>query len=119
MEQETNSTQNRAANNSNNDIFNDLVNNQEVMAFTGANAAINSMNMGFEQGVHYERVGNARKLTASEFTYNSKLGFISLRQSLNNAEVLGVVYEYTLDGQTYQVGTLATRWVYSARLSSS
>ena len=103
----TTPTQNRAANNSNNDIFNDLVNNQEVMAFTGANAAINSMNMGFEQGVHYERVGNARKLTASEFTYNSKLGFISLRQSLNNAEVLGVAYEYTLDGQTYQVGTLA------------
>ena len=48
-----------------------------------------------------------QKLTPSEFTFNSKLGFISLRQSLNNAEVLAVAYEYTLDGQTYQVGTLA------------
>lgn len=103
----TSPTQNRAANNANNDIFDDFVSNPAVMEFTGANAAINAMNIGYEQGVHYERVGNARKLTPSEFTFNSKLGFISLRQSLNNAEVLAVAYEYTLDGQTYQVGTLA------------
>ena len=32
-----------------------------------------------ETGVHYERVGNAR-LSPSEFTYNSRLGFISLRR---------------------------------------
>jgi cell surface protein SprA len=100
-------TNNRAATNDNNDIFSDLVNNPDVMSFTGANSAINSMNMGFEQGVHFERVGNARKLNESEFSFNSKLGFISLRQSLNNAEVLGVAYEYTLDGETYQVGTMA------------
>jgi cell surface protein SprA len=100
-------TSNRASNNANNDLFDDLVNNDEVMGYTGANAAIVAMNMGFEQGVHYERVGNARKLTSSEFSFNSKLGFISLRQSLNNAEVLAVAYEYTLNGETYQVGTLA------------
>jgi cell surface protein SprA len=109
---ETNPNSNRAANNYNNDIFSDLVNNSEVMGFTGANAAISALyptssDYKFEQGVHYERVGNARKLTASEFTFNSKLGFISLRQSLNNAEVLAVAYEYTLEGVTYQVGTLA------------
>ncbi len=52
-------------------------------------------------------MGNARKLNTSEFSYNSRLGFISLRQSLNNAEVLGVSYEYTLNGQTFQVGTLS------------
>ena len=101
-------TANKAANNDNNDIFQDFVSNESIMGFTGANAAIQGvMPMQFAQGVHYERVGNARKLTQSEFTYNSRLGFISLRQSLNNAEVLGVAYEYTLDGQTYQVGTLA------------
>ena len=104
---ETFPTSNRAANNANNDLFDDLVSNDEVMGYTGANAAIVAMNMGFEQGVHYERVGNARKLTSSEFSFNSKLGFISLRQSLNNAEVLAVAYEYTLNGETYQVGTLA------------
>ena len=57
--------------------------------------------------MHYERVGNARRLSPSEFTYNSRLGFISLRQALNNAEVLAVAYEYTLNGETYQVGTLS------------
>ena len=104
---ETSPTSNRASNNANNDLFEDLVSNDAVMGFSGANAAIVAMNMGFEQGVHYERVGNARKLMPSEFSYNSKLGFISLRQSLNNAEVLAVAYEYTLEGNTYQVGTLA------------
>ncbi|PCJ81764.1 MAG: hypothetical protein COA49_04475 [Bacteroidetes bacterium] len=103
----TSPTSNRAANNANNDIFEDLINNDAVMAFSGANAAILDMNMDFVQGVHYERVGNARKLMASEYSYNSKLGFISLRQSLNNAEVLAVAYEYTLNGNTYQVGTLS------------
>ncbi len=103
----TNPTSNRASNNENNDIFEDLISNNEVMGFSGANAAIVAMNMGFEQGVHYERVGNARKLMPSEYSYNSRLGFISLRQSLNNAEVLAVAYEYTLEGNTYQVGTLA------------
>ncbi|MEY3399117.1 MAG: cell surface protein SprA, partial [Bacteroidota bacterium] len=93
--------------NLNNDIYLDMVENPEVMGFTGANAAINSMYPYFDQGIHYERVGNARKLNPSEFSYNSRLGFISLRQSLNNAEVLGVSYEYTLNGQTYQVGTLS------------
>ena len=35
------------------------------------------------------------------------MGFISLRQALNNAEVLAVAYEYTLGGETYQVGTIS------------
>jgi len=102
---------NHPPNNYNNDIFHDFVNNEQIMGYTEANTAIGAYRASnftkFEQGVHYERVGNARKLTPSEFTYNSRLGFISLRQSLNNAEVLGVAYEYTLNGQTYQVGTLA------------
>lgn len=102
---ETSPTDNKASNNKNNDIFEDFVNNPAIMGFTGANEAI--IADGYVQGIHYERVGNARKLTPSEFTYNSRLGFISLRQSLNNAEVLAVAYEYTLDGQTYQVGTLS------------
>jgi hypothetical protein len=93
--------------NLNNDIFLDMIENDAIMNFTGANAAIGTMYPFFDQGVHYERVGNARKLNTSEFSYNSRLGFISLRQSLNNAEVLGVSYEYTLNGQTYQVGTLS------------
>ena len=36
------------------------------------------------------------------------LGFISLNQSLNNDQVLGVSYQYTYAGKTYQVGELST-----------
>ncbi|MFM7310068.1 MAG: cell surface protein SprA, partial [Flavobacteriales bacterium] len=58
-------------------------------------------------GTHFERVNNMRKLTPSEYSFNNRLGFISLKQSLNNAEVLAVAYEYTLNGNTYQVGTIS------------
>lgn len=97
----------RNPHNLNNDIYLDMVENEQVMSYTGANAAIAGMGMGYQQGIHYERVGNARMLNPSEYSYNSRLGFISLRQALNNAEVLAVSYEYTLNGQTYQIGTLS------------
>lgn len=93
--------------NENNQLYNLMVNNPDVLNFTNANAAISGAIGGIRQGIHYERVGNARRLTSSEYTFNSRLGFISLRQALNNAEVLAVSYEYTLNGQTYQVGTLS------------
>lgn len=96
----------RNPHNGNNEIFGDMVGDPNVLDFTNANAAISSYGF-YQQGVHYERVGNARKLDPSEYTFNSRLGFISLRQALNNAEVLAVSYEYTLNGETYQVGTLS------------
>jgi hypothetical protein len=93
--------------NENNELYSIMTGNPDVLNYTGANAAIESLGLGLRQGIHYERVGNARKLNSSEYTFNSRLGFISLRQALNNAEVLAVSYEYTLNGQTYQVGTLS------------
>lgn len=62
----------------------------------------------FVQAVDYEKVENAKKLTEAEFTYNAQLGYISLNIPLNNDEVLGVAYEYTLRGETYQVGEFST-----------
>ncbi len=97
----------RNPSNKNNELFDQMVNDPDVMGFTGSIAAIGNMGLGLNQGVHFERVGNARKLAATEFTYNNRLGFISLRQALNNAEVLAVAYEYTLNGETYKVGTLS------------
>ena len=108
LEPSTEATSDRAPNNYNNDLFRSMTLDEGVMSYTGANQAISTALSGdLKQGVHYERVGNARKLNPSEFTYNSRLGFISLRQALNNAEVLAVAYEYTLNGETYQVGTLS------------
>jgi len=62
----------------------------------------------FIQAIHYEKIENARKLTEQEFTYNALLGYISLNNPLNNDEVLGVAYEYTYRGDTYQIGEFST-----------
>ena len=75
---------NRAPSNFNNDLFLDLTGNSEVMGFSGAGAAIGAYinpdgSPYYAPGIHYERVGNARRLAQTEFTYNDRLGFISLR----------------------------------------
>ncbi|MBK7966633.1 MAG: cell surface protein SprA [Bacteroidetes bacterium] len=54
----------------------------------------------------YEVVQNARRLAPTEYTFNPRLGYISLNQALNGNEVLGVAYEYTLGGKVYRVGDL-------------
>ena len=57
-------------------------------------------------GLDYEKVELARKLGPTEFTYNSKLGFISLNTSLSSDQVLAVAFEYTQLGSNtiYKVG---------------
>ena len=59
---------------------------------------------GINGGLDYEKLSNARLLSASEYTLNNALGFISLKTPLRADEVLAVAYEYTYGGQTYQVG---------------
>lgn len=63
---------------------------------------------GFSQSVNYERLNNARKLLPTEFTINERLGFISLNQALNYDEVVACSFQYTLNGQVYQVGEFST-----------
>ncbi|RYD92883.1 MAG: cell surface protein SprA, partial [Sphingobacteriales bacterium] len=60
------------------------------------------------EGRDYSKLENARKLTASEFTYHTQLGYISLNQKLNNDEVLAVAYQYTVGDEVYQVGEFGT-----------
>lgn len=64
---------------------------------------------GFIDGsVDYEEVGSARLLDENEYTYNKHLGYISLKSQLQPDEVLAVAYEYTFNGQPYQVGEFST-----------
>jgi len=55
----------------------------------------------------YEKVESARMLSASEYKINHRLGFISLNSALTNDEVLAVAFQYTFNGETYQVGEFA------------
>lgn len=62
----------------------------------------------FQNGLTIEKLANARLLSANEYTFDPYLGYISLNQSLNSDEVLAVAYQYTVGGQTYQVGEFGT-----------
>lgn len=62
----------------------------------------------FIGGRDYEKIENARLLDSTEYTVNRQLGYISLNQSLNADEVLAVAYQYTANGQTFQVGEFST-----------
>jgi len=67
----------------------------------------------FNGGVDYVKLANARKLKESEYTLNAQLGYLSINTSLNGDEVLAVAYEYTLGGNTYQVGEFSTDGITS------
>jgi cell surface protein SprA len=74
-------------------------------------ATIHLESQGLRNGVDFEKIESARKLSPSEYTLNSKLGFISLNSSLNSDEVLGVAFEYTVGGRTYRVGEFSNSGV--------
>ncbi len=71
-------------------------------------AAVNNYlrSKGLTSGTDYEKVESARLLSPSEYTFNSKLGFISLNSALSADQVLAVAFQYTVIGDTtvYQVG---------------
>ena len=71
------------------------------------NYAVSGINSKFhgslQQGQNFELL-NAKKLQPTEYTFNSKLGFISLNQQLNADQVLCVAFQYTYNGKVYNVG---------------
>lgn len=91
--------------NAQNQLYSIVDGNAQIRGFTQSSQAL--AGLGLVNGRDFERLSNARQLSPNEYTYNERLGFISLNQSLNNAEVLAVSYQYTLNGRTYQVGDLS------------
>ena len=64
-------------------------------------------------GRDFEKIENARRLSSTEYTLNSKLGFISLNVNLNANQTLAVAYQYTLVGsdEVYQVGEFSDQGI--------
>lgn len=94
-----------------NNLYNAVANNSGVRGFNNAAnvlAAITASPGPFDQGVNFEKVQNARLLAPTDYSVNTALGFISLNAPLNNDEVLGVAFQYTYQGQTFQVGEFST-----------
>ena len=61
---------------------------------------------GLESGIDYSAI-TARKLNTTEYSFNEKLGYISLNTQINPSDVLAVAFRYTYNGRTYQVGEFA------------
>ncbi len=62
--------------------------------------------LGLANGTDFEKITSARKLAASEFSFNSQLGYITLQRKLQNDEALAIAFEYTYNGQVFKVGEL-------------
>ena len=63
---------------------------------------------GLQTGQDFDKLENARKLDASEYTLNTKLGYISLNSALASDQVLAVAFEYTKGPETYIIGEFAS-----------
>lgn len=59
-------------------------------------------------GKDYEKLENAKLLSANEYELNEALGYLSLRSALQPDQVLAVAFEYTYNGKIYQVGEFST-----------
>jgi len=94
--------------NTDNDLYSKITSIDSIRSIQKTNSILTS-DFGFlVGGSDYEKIESARKLDPSEYTFSPTLGIISLRNTLNPDEVLGVAYEYTYKGQVYQVGEFST-----------
>ncbi|MDR1459720.1 MAG: cell surface protein SprA, partial [Bacteroidales bacterium] len=91
------------------DRANDLLVGIDYNQLRDLNTAFNYLKTyrgGMTSAIDFEKVESARLLNSNEYTFNSKLGFISLNSRLNTDQVLAVAFQYTILGDTtvYQVG---------------
>ena len=92
-----------------NSYANDFLQGIDYNQLRDINTAFNYLKTyrrGMSSGIDFEKVESARLLNSNEYTYNRKLGFISLNSKLNADQVLAVAFQYTILGDTtvYQVG---------------
>jgi cell surface protein SprA len=113
--------------NDQNNLYSSILTNTGIRTINTTVTAIDDQfkpKNSLKQQANYE-LFTARKLQPSEFTLNTKLGYISLNQQLNPEQVLSVAYQYTYDGKIYQVGEFsdggvtAPQALYAKMLKSS
>ncbi|MBK9282913.1 MAG: cell surface protein SprA [Sphingobacteriaceae bacterium] len=76
----------------------------------------NSGNAYMQASRDYNLIQNARRLNATEFTFNPRLGYVSLNQQISNEQAVAVSYQYTYGGRTYQVGEFSDQVTDNAKL---
>jgi len=97
------------ADNNANDLYFNLTNVYDTTKLRGFVEAPQELQArGYENGVDFEKYENARLLNPSAYTLNPQLGYLSLNSALNSDDILAVAFQYTLDGQVFQVGEFST-----------
>lgn len=85
-----------------NNLYQNLINDPNTRSINSVTPTLeNNFNL---QAVQDFEKTYARLLSASEYTLNPQLGFISLNSTLNPNEILAVAFEYVYNGEVYQVG---------------
>ena len=70
------------------------------------------------QGLDFGILENAQKLEQGrDYEFHPQLGYISLNQNLSNDEVLGVAFQYTINGEVFQVGEFANGGIDATTIS--
>jgi len=95
----------RLPDNDANRLYADLLANSQARGLpTVVNTLQNSF--GMNDAEDFSKI-RARKLAPTEYTFHPQLGFISLNVNVKPTDVVGVAYQYTYNGKTYQVGEFA------------
>jgi len=96
----------RYPDNGSNELFR-VVDSSKIKDINEGNQYLKSLGLN-AKNKDYEKVESARLLSANEYTYNSKLGFISLNTPLYADQILAVAFQYQVigdeDEKVYQVG---------------
>jgi cell surface protein SprA len=87
--------------NNSNDLYGKIVNDPSMRDASFVTSRLGSL--GLQAVQDFERTF-ARKLRPEEYYFNPQIGFISLNTILQPDEVLGVAYQYSVNGRVYQVG---------------
>lgn len=95
----------------NDTLYNNMKSNDAIRDFQTASSELEHV-YEMTSGADFENLTSARLLDASEYTLNPQMGFISLKSTLANDDILAVAYEYTNSrGEVLKVGEFSTDMV--------
>ena len=92
-------------NNQANSLYN-TVNITDVKGYNQASPILEGM--GYISQEDYQKVGLARLLSESDYTFYPELGIVSLNMEMQPNQVLSVAFQYTYQNQIFQVGEFST-----------
>ncbi len=98
--------------NVNNGLFKKLTDPASAATVREPNKVITTLSDDYKliNGVDFDIIKGAKRLTENEFSFDPQLGYISLLSPIRNDEVLAVSYEYTYKGAPHKVGEVSSEY---------